>query len=115
MSNGFVRCVLWTDNCTVIVRRVVEARKLHKEQQQPQKPKENPSDKMGSSTARTPALTATEKAASDAQYKDGRGHRNRLLSKSSGLMRTLSRNISSKDKQASEDQGQSFWESLRCW
>ncbi|EED14133.1 RAS small monomeric GTPase, putative [Talaromyces stipitatus ATCC 10500] len=49
----------------LIVRRVVEARRLHYQAQQLEA-------RMGSSTARTPALTVSERQATDQQSKDER-------------------------------------------
>ncbi|KAJ9273770.1 hypothetical protein DTO212C5_49 [Paecilomyces variotii] len=75
----------------LIVRRVIEARRLHKEQQQPPKQiqKEQPSEKMGTSTSRTPALTAKEKATGDG------GRRRRFLRRTGTLTKRVSKRFSS--------------------
>ncbi|GAD92155.1 RAS small monomeric GTPase, putative [Paecilomyces variotii No. 5] len=75
----------------LIVRRVVEARRLHKEQQQPPKQieQEQPSEKMGASTSRAPASDAKEKTG------DGRSRRGRFLGRTGTLRKRLNRASSS--------------------
>lgn len=105
-----------TDGSTVIVRRVVEARRLHKEQQQPPKQiqQEQSSEKIGASTLRTPASKAKEKTADE-----GRGRRGRFLGRTGTLKKRLSRGTSSGGEDERTSGGQhareSWWERFRCW
>lgn len=71
----FPHLVLSSNYSAVLVRRVVEARRLHYQQQQPQQ--SNPSDQKVTSIARTPALPAPE--ANGDGHNGVRRRRDRLL------------------------------------
>ncbi|KAL1866567.1 hypothetical protein Plec18167_009024 [Paecilomyces lecythidis] len=100
----------------LIVRRVVEARRLHKEQQQPPKQiqQEQPSEKTGASTSRTPASNAGGKAAGE-----GRDRRGRFLGRTGTLRKRLSRGTPSGGEDERTSGGQhareSWWERFKCW
>ncbi|KAL1962783.1 hypothetical protein VTN77DRAFT_9152 [Rasamsonia byssochlamydoides] len=79
----------------LIVRRVIEARREH---YQRQKPQQDPPDQT--STARTPALTATEKEASDEPQKSGQRRHVRF---GKSISKRMSGKKSSDDSDDTED------------
>uniref|UniRef100_A0A093UVZ4 Ras-like protein rasS n=1 Tax=Talaromyces marneffei PM1 TaxID=1077442 RepID=A0A093UVZ4_TALMA len=104
----------------LIVRRVVEARRQHYQSQQLEA-------RMGSSTARTPALTISERQATDLQQpKDGQRRRGgfplfggkKSASKRVSFVNTSDKEGGQQEQQSKnegeDDESQSWWRRLIC-